>query len=100
MLFFSHIAAFSAQTFGMQYQKVCVEVVARFPSEGGLRPVELIWIDGAKYPIDRVRFAERAPARVSAVMPVRYTCLIAGREKYLYFEPEEMRWFVEVGVGA
>ena len=62
--------------------------------------MELVWKDGAKYAIDRVRFAERAPARVSAIMPVRYTCLIGGREKYLYFEPEKMRWFVEVGSSA
>ncbi len=84
----------------MRYQKVCVEVVARFSSNGGMRPVELIWTDGAKYDIDRVRFMERAPARVSSVLPIRFTCLIGGKEKFLYFEPEKMRWFVEVGVGA
>lgn len=61
-----------------------------------MRPIELKWQDGEVYLIDRVRFAERAPARVSAILPIRYTCLIGGREKYLYFEPEKMQWFVEV----
>ena len=63
-----------------------------------MSPVERKWGDGERYPIDRVRFIERAPARVSAIMPVRYTCLIGGKEKYLYFEPDRMCWFVEVGV--
>lgn len=65
-----------------------------------MRPLALRWMDGATYSIDRVRFAERAPARVSAILPVRYTCLIGGKEKYLYFEPEKMQWFVEVASGA
>ena len=82
----------------MQYEKVCVEIFARFLSSGGLRPVELLWTDGARYPIDRTKFIERAPARVPAVLPIRYTVVIGGRERYLYFEPEKMCWFVEVPV--
>ena len=41
------------------------------------------------------KFIDRAPARVSAVLPMRYTCVMGGREKYLYFEEERLRWFVE-----
>lgn len=82
----------------MEYRKVCVEVVAHFSEKGGVRPVLLVWEDGRRFPVDRVRFAERAPARVNALLPVRYTCMIGGKEKYLYFEPEKMRWFVEVAV--
>jgi hypothetical protein len=26
---------------------------------------------------------------------MRYTCVMGGREKYLYFEEDEQRWFVE-----
>lgn len=80
----------------MAYKKVCVEILARFMGEGGLRPVELVWVDGRKYAVERVRFIERAPAHVDAVLPVRYTCVIGGKERFLYFEPERMRWFVEV----
>ena len=67
----------------MEYQKVCIEVVARFSRDGGIRPIKFVWTDGATYAIDRVRFAERAPARVSAIMPVRYTCLIGGKEIFV-----------------
>ena len=80
----------------MEYKKVCVEILARFSEEGSVRPLELVWTDGRKYAVERVRFVERAPARVNAVLPVRYTCVIGGKEKYLYFEPDRMRWFVEV----
>lgn len=80
----------------MHYAKVCVEVAARFLRDGGLRPVAVLWEDGRRYEVQRVKFIERAPAHVSAVLPVRYTCVIAGAEKELWFEPEELRWFVEV----
>lgn len=68
----------------------------RFEREGGMRPLSLTWEDGRTFLIDRVKFIERAAAHVSAVMPVRYTCLIGGRCRELYFEPEAQRWFVEV----
>ena len=44
----------------------------------------------------KIHRGARAPARVNAVLPVRYTCVIGGKEKLIYFEPERMRWFVEV----
>ena len=80
----------------MQYEKVCVEVAAKFLRDGGMRPTALFWDDGRKFAVERVKYIERAPSHVSSVLPVRYTCLIEGREKYLWFEPEELRWFVEV----
>lgn len=79
----------------MQYEKVCVEVLARFKKEGGIRPVALLWED-RRYEIERVKAVGRAPARVSSVLPVRFTCMVGGKERYLYLEPDRMRWFVEV----
>lgn len=79
----------------MEYEKVYVETVVRFPVGGGMRPLCIVWEDGRKYPIDHVKFAERAPARVSSVLPLRFTCMISGRERYLYYEEAERRWFVE-----
>lgn len=79
----------------MAYQKVCVEVTAKFSKEGGVKPLSLVWEDGRVFRIDRVKAVEHAAARVSALLPVRYTCSIGGRERWLYLEPEQMRWFVE-----
>ena len=80
----------------MEYRKVCVEILARFLKDGGIRPVAIVWADGRTFTVDRLKFVEQAPARVSSVMPVRYTCLIGGRERRLYYEPDLERWFVEV----
>lgn len=80
----------------MQYRKICVEVTAKFAREGGLKPLVVVWEDGRRFEIDRVKAVVRAPARVGALLPLRYTCVIGGREKWLYLEPDKMRWFVEV----
>ncbi len=80
----------------MRYEKVCVEVAAKFLRGGGVRPTMLVWSDGRRYPVERVICIDRAPSLVSAVLPMRFTCIICGREKYLWFEPEKMRWFVEL----
>lgn len=79
----------------MELRKVCVEVTAKFAREGGLRPLSLVWEDGRTLVIDRVKAVSPAPARVKALLPVRYTCVILGKERWLYLEPDKMRWFVE-----
>lgn len=82
----------------MDYQKVHVEVEVKFLKEGGMRPVWVKWEDGRKFQVERIKFIERASARTGSVLPVRYTLIIGGREKRLYYEPEDMRWFVETPV--
>ncbi len=82
----------------MRFEKVYVQVAATFLREGGLRPTALIWSDGRKFFVERVTEVATAPPHVASVFPVRYTCLIEGREKYLWFEPQNMRWFVELAL--
>ena len=79
----------------MEYEKIYVETVVRFSVTGGMRPLYIVWEDGERYAVDKVRFIDRAPARVGSVMPVRYTCVMNGREKLLYYEPADEKWFVE-----
>lgn len=83
----------------MEYEKVYIEVIVRFLVGGGMRPVCLVWEDGRKFEIDRVKYIDRAPARVSSVLPVRYTCMVGGKEKYLYYEQDAEKWFVEREIG-
>lgn len=63
-----------------------------------MRPVWVKWEDGRKFQVERIKFIERASARTGSVLPVRYILIIGGREKRLYYEPEDMRWFVETPV--
>ena len=79
----------------MRYEKVYVDVTVRFLKEGGMRPLDMIWIDGKRYFIDKVKFIERLPSKAGGTLPVRYTVLICGLERYLYFESHTERWFVE-----
>ncbi len=83
---------------GMEYKKICVEVSARFPAGGGMIPVEIVWADGKRYKVDRVISASKAPRSVQAVLPVRYTVVVGGAIKLLYFEPQGESWFVEAKV--
>lgn len=78
----------------MSYCKVYVEVAVRFLKEGGMRPLWLIWEDGRRFEVEKVCFVERKPSHVGSLLPMRYTCIVRGKEKYLYFEGS--RWFLEV----
>lgn len=79
----------------MAYEKIYVEVVVRFHADGGMRPLEIKWADGERYVVDRVKYVERAPSRTGALVCKRYTILISGFEKCLYYEEGRERWFVE-----
>ncbi len=79
----------------MRYEKIYVDVTVRFLREGGLRPLEIIWSDGKRFNIDKIKFIERAPSKVGGIMTLRFTVNLLGAEKYLYYEKEFDRWFVE-----
>ena len=79
----------------MRYVKIYVKVVADFLVGGGMRPKEIVWQDGRRFEIDRVKFIERAPCKTGSVLPVRYTVIISGEQKYLYFDREKEQFFVE-----
>ncbi len=61
-----------------------------------MTPLAVVWEDGRRFPVDCVMSVTNAPERVASVLPVRYTCVIRGRKKFLYFEPKRRAWFVEV----
>lgn len=79
----------------MRYEKVYVGVIAKFSAEGGLRPMEIVWKDGERFNIDKVKYIERAPSKVGGILTKRYTVLINGLEKQLFFDERMERWFVE-----
>ncbi len=80
----------------MQYKKVYVGMVLFTDTDGISKPVELEWANGARFSISKVldkRFAP--PQHVGSSPTMRYTVLIQGREKVLYFEKFSNKWFVE-----
>lgn len=73
--------------------KQYVSVTARFDEDGNLLPLKIHWNDGRSFEIDRVTDIRYAASLKAGGMGLRYTCRIAGTEKYLFLE--ENRWFVD-----
>ena len=72
-------------------EKKYVTVDVRFSEDGRLRPLQIVFDEEHIYEIDRVKDVCRRAADVGGVGD-RYTCLIRGQERYLWFE--KGRWFV------
>ena len=73
-------------------EKKYVPVTVRFDVDGKLRPLIIEFEDGKEYRIDRILDVRRAACESVGGVGDRYTCLIQGRESYLWLE--KGRWFV------
>ena len=79
----------------IQREKRYVEVDVRFNTEGRLRPLQIIFDKRQVYKIDKIKDICRRAADVGGVGD-RYTCMIQGKERELWFE--DGRWFVAAKV--
>ena len=75
--------------------KVYVDVLAEFSKDGLLIPKEITWEDGRKYEITRVKDKRRAASTRAGGVGERYTCVVAGKEIFLFYENNNM-WFMEI----
>jgi hypothetical protein len=78
----------------MMGNKVYVDVTAEFSKEGSLVPKSFRWEDGEVYEIERVKDVRRAASLKAGGVGMRYTCIIGGQEKHLFYEDNNM-WFME-----
>ena len=76
------------------FSKVYVDVLAEFSRDGVLLPKEITWEDGRKYEITRVKDKRRAASTKAGGVGERYTCVVDGKEIFLYYEDNNM-WFME-----
>lgn len=72
-----------------------VEVIALFNTEGKIRPLKMIWKDKT-LDIDKIKDIRPAASLKSGGAGIRYTCIIMGRETYLFLE--ETKWFFELAI--
>ena len=77
----------------VKYRKVYVGVELSVSPQGDVRPRTIIFEDGNKYQIDRLRQTCRARATKVGGTGIRYTVIICNKETYLY--EDDGRWFVE-----
>lgn len=82
----------------MKYRKEYITVKLRVDTDGSIRPLSFIWLDGNRYKIDRL--IHRTPAASTKVggRGMRYTISVEGKESYLF--EEDGRWFMEVPEGV
>lgn len=73
-------------------RKVYVPVTVRFDTEGKLRPLEIEYDPAHCYAVDKVLDVRRAACQTVGGVGDRYTCLVQGKECYLWLE--KGRWFV------
>ena len=77
----------------MKYRKVYVEVVATFKTDGRLMPLLIVWENGKKYKVDKVKFITPCASTKVGGRGMRYTVLMNGKERNIF--NEEGKWFVE-----
>lgn len=70
-----------------------VKVTATFDCDGNLTPENIIWSEQKNYPISRVTDIRYTTSPENQKAEIRYTCIIHGKEKFLFFEGN--RWFVK-----
>ena len=74
--------------------KVYVDVDATFTKEGVLYPKRFCWEDGGIYEIDRIIDCRRAASLKAGGVGERYTCMVEGKQVYLYYEGDNL-WCIE-----
>lgn len=81
--------------------KIYVSVFALFSEDGSIKPLEVIWEDGRRFEVQKITDVRRAASLKGGGSGIRYTCLIEGKERYLFLEdimPTTIigaKWFVE-----
>ncbi|MBQ8795764.1 MAG: hypothetical protein IJZ54_05015 [Clostridia bacterium] len=73
--------------------KQFISVTARFDPDGNLLPLKIHWSDGRSFEIQKVMDVKYATSQKEGGVGLRYTCRIAGNQRYLFFD--EKRWFVD-----
>lgn len=77
----------------MDARKVIIKVAGEFQKDGQFRPKSITWEDGKSYEVDRLKQVARRAATKVGGTGLRYTVMIAGKERYLFREDDI--WFVE-----
>ena len=73
--------------------KIFVKVRANHLLDGSTRPLMLRSEDGPTLRIDRVLDVREAPSLKAGGQGVRYTCMVQGKQLYLF--NDEPYWFIE-----
>lgn len=73
--------------------KVYIDVLAAWTKDGQIIPKVIKWVDGRRYPIDRVLDVRPAASLKAGGAGVRYTIRVGPAQRFLFLEND--RWFLE-----
>ncbi len=73
--------------------KMYVGVESYTDESGHTRPRFVYWCDGRRFEVQKILDERRAVSIGAGGRGIRYTCLIEGRKRFLFFE--NPRWFVD-----
>ncbi len=79
----------------MASNKVYIDVIAEFTTDGRLIPKSFTWEGEGTFEIQKVTDVRRAASLKAGGAGMRYTCIVEGRKCHLYYEDNNM-WFMEV----
>ena len=82
----------------MKFKKVYVTMIVKITKDGRIRPMRMMWKDGAAYEIGRVLHITLAASLKVVGCGTRYTVMIEGKQRDIY--DEDGKWFVEKEVPA
>lgn len=72
--------------------KKYIDVITLIEKTGQLKPLEIIWEEGKRYPIDHIYSIKNGTSIVGGC-GLRYECRICGNRRLLFYERD--RWFME-----
>ena len=75
----------------MQYRRAYVGMVLKVAPDGKVCPLEVIWEDGKRYPVDSVKNVTPAAKTNVGGPGLQYTLVIKHQERFFY--ENEGRWF-------
>ncbi len=74
-----------------------VKVIVSFDCDGTLTPNIIIWNEKQRFNIDKITDIRYTSSPQDEKAGIRYTCLIHGQQRYLFYE--NSRWFVITSSG-
>lgn len=76
-------------------KKLFVNVQCLYTTDAQIVPQVIIFDDGRKFEINKVTDVRNAASLKVGGMGIRYTVKIGTQERYLFFDANDRKWFVE-----
>ncbi|MBR2545097.1 MAG: hypothetical protein IKE93_02945 [Erysipelotrichaceae bacterium] len=73
--------------------RTSVDVICMYPKNGLIRPLSIVWNNGANYPVRRITQVIPIDGDEDHSCGLRYTCRIGNSVRYLFLE--NGKWFIE-----